>query len=78
MVLWSYIPCPPEIRVKTCLCLHQQTGRGAWWHVSAPCTASSCLWSGWLVPLHHDSHMQLGLPHPHIPPPATPTGKLQD
>lgn len=45
---------------------------------STPSTASSCCWSGWLVPLHHGSHMQLGLPHPHIPPPTTPTGKLWD
>ena len=46
--------------------------------MSTSCTASSCCWSGWLVPLCYSSHTPLGLPHPHIPPSATPTGKPQD
>lgn len=45
---------------------------------STSCTASSCCWSGWLVPLHCGSHMPLTLPHRHILPSATPTIKPQD
>lgn len=78
MVLWWCIPCQPKVKVKTSLLLHQQTGPGTWWHLVRLCTASSCLRSGWLVPLYHGSHMHLGLPHPHIPPRTTPTGKLRD
>lgn len=45
---------------------------------STSCTASSCCWSGWLVPLHCGSHLPLALPHRHVLPSATPTGKPQD
>lgn len=45
---------------------------------SMSCTADPCCWNGWLVPLHRSSHMPLGLPHRHISPSATPTGKPQD
>lgn len=76
MVLWWCIPCPPKGLKHPCYCISRlDLELGG---TSRLCTASSCLQSGWLVPLHQGSHMHLGLPHPHIPPPTTPTGKLWD